>query len=130
MTIESNEMLLTEESFLLSETDEKGIIRYANDEFCEFAEYTIEELIGQPHNLVRHSDMPKAAFEDLWKTVKSGKAWKGFVKNKTKNGKFYWVFATVFPFTSCDGSKGYISCRRMASRNEIKKYENLYKTMV
>ena len=125
--MKEEELKLSEESFLLSETDEKGIIRYANDEFCEFAEYTLEELIGNPHNMVRHPDMPKAAFKDLWETVQKGNPWKGFVKNKTKYGKFYWVFATVFPFTSCDGSKGYISCRRMASSKEINKYENLYK---
>ena len=125
----SEELKLSMDAFLLSETDEKGIIRFANDEFCKFAEYTLEELIGQPHNMVRHTDMPKAAFEDLWKTIKSGKPWKGFVKNKTKSGKYYWVFATVFPFISCDGSKGYISCRRMASQNEIDKYENIYKNM-
>ena len=123
------EIKLELDSFLLSETDEKGIIRYANDEFCKFAEYTLEELIGKPHNIVRHKDMPKSAFEDLWKTVKSGKAWKGFVKNKTKQGNFYWVFATVFPFISCDGSKGYISCRRVASQSEIEKYEASYKNM-
>jgi PAS domain S-box-containing protein len=127
--MKEEELKLNADSFLLSETDEKGIIRYANDEFCQFAEYSLEELIGQPHNMVRHPTMPKAAFKDLWETVQSGKPWKGFVKNKTKLGKFYWVFATVFPFTSCDGSKGYISCRRMASQNEINKYEALYKTM-
>lgn len=125
----SQEMKLTSESFLLSETDEKGIIRYANEEFCEYAEYTLEELVGQPHNMVRHPDMPKAAFKDLWETVKSGKSWKGFVKNKTKTGKYYWVFATVFPFTACDGSKGFISCRRKAAESEVEKYEALYKTM-
>lgn len=125
----SQELKLSRDSFLLSETDEKGIIRFANDEFCKIAGYRLEELIGQPHNIVRHSDMPKAAFEDLWKTVKSGKSWKGFVKNKTKSGDFYWVFATVFPFTSCDGSMGYISCRRMASEVEIEKYKNIYKNM-
>ena len=123
------EIKLDLDSFLLSETDEKGIIRYANDEFCEFAEYTLEELIGKPHNIVRHPDMPKAAFEDLWKTVKAGKAWKGFVKNRTQNNNYYWVFATVFPFTSCDGSKGYISCRRMSSQKKKKKYEASYKNM-
>lgn len=125
----SEELVLDRNSFLLSETDEKGIIRYANEEFCQFAEYTLEELIGQPHSIVRHPSMPKAAFADLWETVQAGKPWKGFVKNKTKSGRFYWVFATVFPFNSCDGSKGYISCRRMASQNEIDKYEVLYKTM-
>ena len=125
----SEELKLGIDAFLLSETDEKGIIRFANDEFCKFAEYKLEELIGQPHNMVRHEDMPKAAFEDLWKTINSGKSWKGFVKNKTKSGKYYWVFATVFPFVSCDGSKAYISCRRMAAQSEIEKYENIYKNM-
>ena len=121
--------MLSLESFLLSETDEKGFIRYANDEFCEISGFSLEELIGKPHNIIRSPDMPKAAFEDLWKTVKSGKPWKGFVKNNTKSGDYYWVFATVFPFNSCDGSKGYLSCRRAASRSEIEKYENIYKNM-
>ena len=125
----SQELKLSIDSFLLSETDEKGIIRFANDEFCKFAGYTLEELIGKPHNIVRHEDMPKAAFQGLWETVKSGKPWKGFVKNKTKSGGYYWVFATVFPFISCDGSKGYISCRRMASQNEIDKYTKIYESM-
>ena len=125
----STELKLDLDSFLLSETDEKGIIRFANEEFCKFAGYKLEELLGKPHNIVRHEDMPKAAFEGLWNTVKSGKSWKGFVKNKTKSGDFYWVFATVFPFISCDGSKGYISCRRMAAQSEIEKYEKIYKSM-
>lgn len=125
----SQELKLGIDSFLLSETDEKGIIRFANEEFCKFAGYKLEELLGKPHNIVRHEDMPKAAFEGLWNTVKSGKSWKGFVKNKTKSGDFYWVFATVFPFISCDGSKGYISCRRMAAQSEIEKYEKIYKSM-
>lgn len=127
--MKEEETILDDYAFLVSETDEKGIIRFANRDFCNIAEYNLEELIGKPHNIVRHKDMPKAAFEDLWKTVKSGKPWKGFVKNATKSGDYYWVFATVFPFTSCDGSKGYISCRRIASRNEIEKYENIYKNM-
>ena len=125
----SQESKLSLDSFLLSETDEKGIIRYANEEFCQFAEYKLEELIGKPHNIVRHADMPKAAFKDLWETVQKGKPWKGFVKNSTKSGKFYWVFATVFPFIACDGSKAYISCRRMASQDEIDKYTAIYKKM-
>ena len=125
----SQEVKLSIDTMIVSETDAKGNIIFANSDFCDIAGYTIEELIGKPHNIVRHKDMPKAAFEDLWKTVKSGKPWKGFVKNATKSGDYYWVFATVFPFTSCDGSKGYISCRRTASRNEIEKYENIYKNM-
>lgn len=122
----NDELILDDKSFLVSQTDEKGRILFANDEFCKYAEYTLDELIGQPHSLVRHKDMPKAAFKDLWTSVKSGKRWRGFVKNRTKNGKYYWVFATVFPFTASDGSKGFISCRRKASRKEVEKYEALY----
>ena len=104
----SQELKLSKDSFLLSETDEKGIIRFANDEFCQYAEYTLEELIGQPHNIVRHPDMPKAALKIYGKQLKVEKSWR-VCKNRTKIRKHYWVFATVFPFTSCDGSKGYIS---------------------
>lgn len=129
MEIQNNELILDEKSFLVSETDEKGIIRFANDEFCQYAEFTLDELIGQPHNIVRHTDMPKAAFKDLWQSVQSGNRWRGFVKNRTKSGKFYWVFATVFPLQTSDGKKGYISCRRKASRKEVEKYEALYKQM-
>jgi aerotaxis receptor len=125
----NNEILLDTKAFLVSETDEKGIIRFANDEYCKYAGYTVDELIGKPHNIVRHPDVPKAAFKDLWATIKSGKKWRGFVKNKAKDGRFYWVFATVYPFISCDGSKGYISCRRKISEFEAKKYEELYKNM-
>lgn len=129
MEIIGNELILDDKSFLVSETDEKGKIKFANDEFCKYAGYELNELLGQPHNIVRHQDMPKAAFKDLWDTVLKGERWRGFVKNKTKNGKFYWVFATVFPFISSDGSKGFISCRRKASRKEVEKYEALYTQM-
>ncbi|RXJ77514.1 PAS sensor domain-containing protein [Arcobacter sp. F155] len=123
----SQEKILNEYTFLVSETDEKGIIRFANDAFCEMAEYSFEELIGQPHNIVRHKDMPKIAFKSLWDTVQKGKTWTGYVKNATKSGGYYWVFATVYPFESCDGTKGYMSCRRKASKEEIDEHEALYK---
>jgi len=129
MEMLGNELVLDSKSFLVSETDEKGIIKFANDEFCQYAGYTNEELIGKPHNIVRHVDMPHAAFKDLWNTVQKGERWRGFVKNSTKSGKYYWVFATVFPFTSSDGTKGYISCRRKASEKEIEKYELIYQQM-
>jgi aerotaxis receptor len=123
----AGETILDEYAFLVSETDEKGIIRFANDDFCKIAEYTIDELIGNPHNMVRHKDMPAKAFKSLWDTVQSGDVWTGYVKNATKSGGFYWVFATVYPFESCDGSAGYLSCRRKASREEIAEAEALYK---
>lgn len=125
----TNEIILDTKAFLVSETDEKGIIKFANDEFCHYAGYALEELIGKPHNIVRHPDMPRVAFKDLWDTIKSGKRWRGFVKNKAKDGRYYWVFATVYPFESCDGSQGYISCRRKISDMEAEKYTALYKQM-
>jgi PAS domain S-box-containing protein len=121
------ETVLDEYSFLVSETDSKGIIQFANEDFCKVAEYTIEELMGQPHNMVRHKDMPKKAFKSLWDTVQKGEIWTGYVKNATKSGGYYWVFATVYPFESCDGSKGYLSCRRKASSQEINEVIELYK---
>lgn len=123
------ETVLKDEAFLVSETDSKGIITYANDEFCDVAGYSREELINQPHNLVRHSDMPKAAFEDLWNTVKKGSVWQGYVKNSTKQGGFYWVYATVYPYKNENGEQCYMSCRRKPSFEKIKEYEALYRTM-
>ena len=123
------ETVLDDYAFLVSETDAKGNILFANEDFCKIAEYSIDELIGNPHSMVRHKDMPKAAFADLWKTVQRGEIWTGYVKNATKGGGYYWVYATVYPFESCDGSKGYLSCRRKASNEEINIAINLYKTM-
>ena len=123
----ASETVLDDFAFLVSETDGKGIIKFANDDFCKIAGYTLEELMDKPHNTVRHKDMPKTAFKSLWDTVQSGNVWTGYVKNATKDGGYYWVFATVFPFESCDGSKGYLSCRRKPSREEIAEHEILYK---
>lgn len=125
----NQETLLNEDSFLVSETDTKGNIIFANEEFCKIAEYQMDELIGKPHNIVRHPDMPKAAFKDLWDTIKNGDVWHGYVKNKTKSGGYYWVFATVYPYTNENREQCYMSCRRKASKENIEKYSALYKTM-
>ncbi|MBD3831221.1 MAG: PAS domain-containing protein [Arcobacter sp.] len=118
--------MLDKNAFLVSETDLKGIIRFANEDFCKVAEYSLDELLGKPHSMVRHKDMPKKAFKSLWDTVQKGEVWTGYVKNATKNGGYYWVFATVYPFESCDGTRGYLSCRKRATPEEIKKAEILY----
>lgn len=125
----NQETILNDTAFLVSETDAKGNIIFANEEFCKVAEYTQEELLGQPHNMVRHKDMPKAAFKDLWETVKSGEVWQGYVKNKTKSNGFYWVFATVYPYKNSKNEQCYMSVRRKPSREDISQAENLYKTM-
>ncbi|MDE1990814.1 MAG: PAS domain-containing protein, partial [Betaproteobacteria bacterium] len=82
---------------LVSKTDLKGIITYANEAFIEISGFSKQELYGKNHNVVRHPDMPPAAFEDLWSTVKAGRPWRGLVKNRSKNGDHYWVDATVVP---------------------------------
>ena len=121
------ETILDDYAFLVSETDAKGNILFANNDFCKIAGYSLDELIGKPHSMVRHKDMPKLAFKSLWDTVQKGEVWTGYVKNATKTGGYYWVFATVYPFESCDGSQGYMSCRRKASEAEINAAIELYK---
>ncbi|MCS6895964.1 MAG: PAS domain S-box protein [Bacteroidia bacterium] len=97
---------------IISEADTRGIITYANSKFCEVSGYSLEELVGKPHNIIRHPDMPKAAFKDLWDTIKAGKIWQGEVKNRRKDGSAYWVLATVGPLLDAEGYPyRYISIR-------------------
>ncbi len=123
------EYVLKTNDFLVSQTDEAGKIIFANEDFCRIAGFHLNELIGKPHSIVRHSDMPKAAFKSLWDTVKEGRVWSGYVKNRTKENGFYWVYATVYPSDGIDGVKSYISCRRKPSLKEIEYAETLYSTL-
>lgn len=125
----SQEVLLDKKTMIVSETDSKGNIIYANADFCKIAGYTKDELIGKPHNYVRHPDMPKAAFEDLWKTIQKNEVWNGIVKNKTKDGGFYWVNATAFPSKDSNGNLRYISVRVRPTEKEIKDAQELYRTL-
>ncbi len=115
----SKEIVLNDYTFLVSETDEKGIILFANDDFCKIAGYDIDELIGQQKKKKKHKVMTKVEFKDLWETVKKGNIWTGYVKKKKKNGDFYWVYATVFPTVTSENTKGFLSCRRKANPIEI-----------
>jgi aerotaxis receptor len=126
----AKEHVLRSDDFLVSQTDEKGVILFANDDFCKAAGYKLSELIGQPHSVVRHKDMPKAAFKSLWDSAKKDEVWTGYVKNSTKSGGYYWVYATVYPmYDPHTNAKRYLSCRRKPSAQEIKEAEELYKTM-
>ena len=125
----SNEIELQKDTMIVSETDEKGMILYANDDFCKIAGYTKQELIGQSHNFVRHPDMPKVAFKDLWETVQNNKIWNGIVKNKTKSNDYYWVNATAYAATDKNGNKRYISVRVKPTSTEIANADALYKTL-
>ena len=125
----NQEVLLDKKTMIVSETDAKGVILYANADFCKIAGYTKEELIGKQHNYVRHEDMPKAAFKDLWDTIQAGKTWNGIVKNKTKTGDYYWVNATAFPSKDSKGNLRYISVRVKPTKEEIDNAIALYKTL-
>lgn len=129
LDIGQNEIDLDNNTMIVTETDEKGIIIFASKDFCKISGYTSEELVGQQHNIVRHSIMPRSAFEDLWATVKSGNIWNGIVVNKTKNGNYYWVNATVYPSKRRDGSIKYISVRVKPSKEEIENALKLYKAL-
>lgn len=124
-----NETKMPEDMIIVTETDAKGIIKFANEDFCKIAGYKLEELVGNPHNMVRHNDMPKAAFADLWKTIQSGNVWKGIVKNKTKDGGYYWVNATAYPSKTSNGELRYISVRVKPTDMEISEAIKLYATL-
>ena len=123
------EIVLQKDEVIVSETDEKGKILYANDDFCKICGYSKDELIGKPHNIVRHPDMPKVAFKDLWQTIKAGRVWQGIVKNLAKNGDYYWVNAKVFPSKREDGGVKYVSVRVKPTKEEIDNAEELYRKL-
>jgi methyl-accepting chemotaxis protein/aerotaxis receptor len=116
-----------ESDVFVTKTDPKGIITYANDAFVQISGFSREELVGKSHNVVRHPDMPEWAFADLWKTVKSGFAWRGLVKNRAKNGDHYWVRATISPIIQDSVVVGYLSLRKKPSPADISSTEVLYK---
>lgn len=123
------EVILEKSTMIVSQTDLKGYIIYANNDFCKIAGYTKDELIGQSHNIVRHQDMPKIAFEDLWNTIHKGKTWNGIVKNRTKDGNYYWVNATAYKVVKPNGEKSLISIRIKPTKEEIENASQLYKKL-
>lgn len=126
MTENTKEYVLTSTDLLVSQTDLNGNIVFVNEDFVRISGYSREELISQPHNIVRHPDMPKAAFADLWHTLKAGETWTGIIKNQCKDGSFYWVSANVSPFYENSQIVGYISVRTSPSPVLIKVTEAAY----
>ncbi|MBM0416357.1 methyl-accepting chemotaxis protein [Aeromonas veronii] len=114
---------------LVSTTDLKGDITYANPAFCQVAGYRLEEMLGQHHNLVRHPDMPKAAFADLWAHLQAGKPWRGMVKNRCKDGRYYWVDAYVTPIYEDGKMVGYQSVRCRPAAEHKARASQMYKTL-
>ena len=114
---------------IVSVTDLKGRITYCNDVFVQASGYSREELLGQPHNLLRHPDMPEEAFRDLWDTIQAGLPWIGVVKNRRKNGDYYWVVANVTPMLDDRGICGYLSVRSAPQRAQIEQAAALYQVL-
>lgn len=111
-------------------TDMEGNITHANQAFVLMSGWSREEIIGQPHYILRHPDMPKAAFDDLWATISRGEKWHGYVKNLRKDGGFYWVYATVIPNIRDGQIKGFTSVRRKPSRLKIAELQAVYQEML
>ena len=115
---------------MITETDTAGIITYANRKFRELTGYSKEELIGVPHNINRHPDMPKAAFKGLWDTIKAGNYWEGLVKNMNADGKYYLVVVWIKPKFDDEGNiTGYIAGRKIPNKDSMNTALKLYKEM-
>ncbi|MCF7967199.1 MAG: Tar ligand binding domain-containing protein [Methylobacter tundripaludum] len=121
------EHILSDSDSIVSNTDLKGVITYANDAFIRISGYSKEELIGVPHNIVRHPDMPPEAFSDLWRSMKAGRPWTGLVKNRCKNGDYYWVLANAAPIHENDQVVGYMSVRSKPDREQVKAADEAYR---
>ena len=121
------EYLLKEGQSIVSKTDTKGRITYVNPSFVEVSGFDESELLGKAHNVVRHPDMPPEAFADLWRTLQAGEPWTGLVKNRRKNGDFYWVVANVVPVQEAGRVTGYMSVRTAPTREQVRAAEELYR---
>ena len=118
-----------EDELIVSRTDFTGKITYVNETFAEISGYEVEELIGKPHNVIRHPDMPKSAFEEMWATLKRGEVWEGYVKNLRKDKGYYWVFARMSTVIKDGKPVEYKSVREPVSREKKIEMQNLYDKM-
>ena len=127
--VSQREYPLDEHTTLMSTSDLNSYVTHVNDAFIQVSGYSLEEISGQPHNLVRHPDMPKAAFADMWYTLKQGEPWSAIVKNRRKNGDHYWVRANAIPMVRQGKVTGYMSIRTQATPEEIAVTEPLYRAL-
>lgn len=127
----AQEILMNKHDFIVSKTDAKGKITYCNRIFIEFSGYAEAELLGQPHNIIRHPDMPRSVYRFMWHTLQQGDEFFGYVKNRCKNGQYYWVLANITPSYDADENLlGYYSVRRCPQRAAIELIEPLYQRMI
>ncbi|PXX13701.1 methyl-accepting chemotaxis sensory transducer with Pas/Pac sensor [Nitrosomonas ureae] len=130
LPVSNTEYPINDDTLILSTTDTKGRITYVNQTFIDVSGFSTEELIGKAHNIVRHPDMPPQAFEDLWRTLQAGKPWTGLVKNRRKNGDFYWVLGNATPLIENGSIVGYLSVRTKPSRQVIETIAPIYRQFI
>ncbi|QIL44567.1 PAS domain-containing protein [Acidovorax sp. HDW3] len=126
LPVTQNEYAFPDDELLMSTTDTKGLMTHCNAPFARVSGYSMDELMGQPHNLIRHPDMPPEAFKDMWSTIGHGRSWSGIVKNRRKNGDHYWVHAHVTPIMEGGKPRGYLSVRTKPTREEVAAAQTLY----
>ncbi|MFM2087724.1 MAG: hypothetical protein RLZZ237_2593, partial [Pseudomonadota bacterium] len=126
LPVSDTEINLSDTETIVSTTDLQGNISYANPYFIAVSGYSAEELIGAPQNILRHPDMPVEAFADFWATIRSGRSWSGMVKNRCKNGDYYWVLANVTPVVEEGQAVGYMSVRTKPTRQQVAQAADLY----
>jgi methyl-accepting chemotaxis protein len=126
MPVTNNEIVMAKDSILVTHTDLQGKITSANDDFLKISGYTRDEIVGQNHNMIRHPDMPSETFEDLWASIKAMRPWAGCVKNRAKNGDFYWVHANIIPKFEKGKLVGYLSVRYAPKKGELEAATALY----
>ena len=127
LPVTQNEIVMRDDQMIVSKTDLKGQITYINRDFLDISGFTEAELIGQPHNIVRHPDMPSEAYADLWRTLKAERPWIGLVKNRCKNGDYYWVEAHATPLYENGQVVGYMSVRKKPNRATIDATDAIYR---
>ncbi|UJP08014.1 MAG: PAS domain-containing protein, partial [Nitrosomonas sp.] len=130
LPVTNTEYPIGDDTLIVSTTDTKGRITYINSTFVEVSGFSEEELIGKAHNIVRHPDVPPEAFEDLWATLKQGLPWTGLVKNRRKNGDFYWINANATPLIENGQITGYLSVRTKASQTAIEQAAPAYQQIL
>jgi methyl-accepting chemotaxis protein len=126
MPVTNVERVMRDGEYIVSKTDTRGIITYVNPYFLEISGFTEHEMLGTPHNVVRHPDMPPEAFADLWNTLEAGKPWTGYVKNRCKNGDYYWVLANATPIIERGHCVGYMSVRSKPDRTTVEAVSKIY----
>ncbi len=115
---------------IVSQTDLEGRITMCNEAFVQMSGFERQDLLGAPHSILRHPDMPRAAFADLWDTINGGRRWSGYVKNLRKDGGYYWVYATVIPKIRHGEIVGHTSVRREPSRSEVARHVAVYRELL